>query len=527
MKDAPSCASRPDEGLDSIYTLASGVLGMFSHSMMELIEGLTAELGYDPTRLHAMPYDFRVTPDLLETRDGYFSRLKALIEVERKRLGKRAIVLGHSWGCRIFAYFLEWLKVETPDRIEWIDHHIAMYFANGAPIYGAPDIATSLIVGATQGMPISLKLIHEVLASAGGLTNLIPTPTVEDPCGGRHDHELPWLRVSSGGLFGPRACDGPDSAIAFFREAARNDSHAADIAAFIERTCEDPLNANAHERPPVDTVHVAYGVGLGTRIQTTFALLPGETTQTLPYFADQLSLRERERYTRPARTWIVNGSVDEVGLNGRDLVDEKSEILKSGPGRSGDDTVPYVSLAAAHAWLDCDSVAVSSIPLRKLFTRDEIRRGVYDRRDRRAVYETNDDDDEEENRYDLFESSTVRNDRRAERTIIMEMHRVAHRGSAIHPVYVDYVIRQIRAHVDTLRNHADDLLIDDVHQEPHQTTDTLVQDRSYEPATDDDCVWSFVTSSCAFPSRCTWRYQVGDLSLSQSCRLRRRPPPDL
>ena len=52
MEDMPSCSSRNDEGIDSIYTLATGMLGMFSHLLLETVDALVA-IGYDSTTLHA------------------------------------------------------------------------------------------------------------------------------------------------------------------------------------------------------------------------------------------------------------------------------------------------------------------------------------------------------------------------------------------------------------------------------------------------------------------------------------------
>ena len=77
----------------------------------------------------------------------------------------------------------------------------------------------TLLVGQTMGMPISLKLIREVLASAGGLTFLMPTPITNDKTrnGEAKDlpayaqpHGQPWFRVTDWGdgeevdeVFGP------------------------------------------------------------------------------------------------------------------------------------------------------------------------------------------------------------------------------------------------------------------------------------------------------------------------------------
>jgi hypothetical protein len=40
-----------------------------------IIESL-ASIGYDNNNVYSMPYDWRLSPAMLEERDGYFTRLK-------------------------------------------------------------------------------------------------------------------------------------------------------------------------------------------------------------------------------------------------------------------------------------------------------------------------------------------------------------------------------------------------------------------------------------------------------------------
>ncbi|KAH8049357.1 hypothetical protein JL721_11723 [Aureococcus anophagefferens] len=88
--------------------------------MSGVIDALVAR-GYDPTSLHAVPYDFRVAPETLATRDGYFSRLKASVEVEVARTGLRAVLYGHSMGTRVAAYFFAWLGAVGSERKRRVD----------------------------------------------------------------------------------------------------------------------------------------------------------------------------------------------------------------------------------------------------------------------------------------------------------------------------------------------------------------------------------------------------------------------
>lgn len=45
-----------------------------------LIEFFTLNWGYDSNTIVPMPYDWRLSPDVLEERDGFFSHIKVKIE---------------------------------------------------------------------------------------------------------------------------------------------------------------------------------------------------------------------------------------------------------------------------------------------------------------------------------------------------------------------------------------------------------------------------------------------------------------
>ena len=645
--------------------------------MFEVIQALAA-LGYDPTRLHAVPYDFRLTPHALEKRDGYFSSLKAKIELERRRIGKRAVVLAHSMGCKVFAYFLDWVeKTQSKDResfLAWVDDNIGAYFSNGNAILGSPDIATSIVVGAQQGMPISLKYIHEVLSSSGGILAL--APIVDDgpekqkkkkkkvPPPVRFD--LPWLKAIGSELddifpgnnqpfeFGPKVCERlmtnkthegqrRGSALDFFEGIgeALGDSHFLTSAAFLRRLCDDPFVGDVLkigiERPPIDAVHVAYGVGLPTRVSTTFELLPGKSTQTEPYFAETIDPEVmKTKYVKPARTWRVSGYVDEVGARERALVNENRLVTEDSyaPGKSGDDTVPYASLSAAHKWLGDDEskVSVRSVPLRKKFLGDEVKHGPYDKAHRAKktnstttgshddfvkvgdvlvpepeeqknenteekpkTKPTNEERQEEqqrqrqqelryaakaakedrltfeeeeektskdkkaapssseekkkqkasptclagedakrcqsallfrddEPRLTMFETKTIdEKTGSASRTTIVEMEGVNHRGSANHPVYLEYLSLVLIDHILSTRSKTEDRPTENLHRDDVKHGDLsalLLTQEDFTPTDDSDCFWSFANAACAYPGICEYQYRIGDLYLSQSCRLK-------
>jgi phospholipid:diacylglycerol acyltransferase len=54
------------------------------------------ELGYDDSNLMAAPYDWRLPFPMLETRDGYFTSLKNMIEELYQKSKKPVVIIGHS-----------------------------------------------------------------------------------------------------------------------------------------------------------------------------------------------------------------------------------------------------------------------------------------------------------------------------------------------------------------------------------------------------------------------------------------------
>ena len=73
-KNARGCKLRPDEGLDSISSLAPGsissnfLVGGTNTVYAWLIQWLADNLGYDVTSIVALPYDWRLSPDKMESR---------------------------------------------------------------------------------------------------------------------------------------------------------------------------------------------------------------------------------------------------------------------------------------------------------------------------------------------------------------------------------------------------------------------------------------------------------------------------
>lgn len=98
------CKLRPDEGLDAISSLAPGGLGSkflvggTNTVYAWLIQWLADNLGYDVGNIIGLPYDWRLSPDRLEARDGFLTLTRRRIEAAVKSNGQPGIMVAHSVG---------------------------------------------------------------------------------------------------------------------------------------------------------------------------------------------------------------------------------------------------------------------------------------------------------------------------------------------------------------------------------------------------------------------------------------------
>jgi len=116
------CKLRPDEGLDAISSLAPGSLG--SNLLVGgkntvyawLTQWLADNLGYDVTSIIGLPFDWRLSPDIMEKRDGFLTLTRRRIEAAVASNGAPGIMVAHSMGNNVFRYFLEWLRNEMHEE---------------------------------------------------------------------------------------------------------------------------------------------------------------------------------------------------------------------------------------------------------------------------------------------------------------------------------------------------------------------------------------------------------------------------
>ncbi|EKM80728.1 hypothetical protein AGABI1DRAFT_71227 [Agaricus bisporus var. burnettii JB137-S8] len=93
--DPPDAKIRAAEGMNAASTFIQGYW-----IWSKIIENL-AVVNYDTNNLHLAPYDWRLSYFNLEERDGYFSRLKSVIELFKWRQKRKVVVAAHSMGATV------------------------------------------------------------------------------------------------------------------------------------------------------------------------------------------------------------------------------------------------------------------------------------------------------------------------------------------------------------------------------------------------------------------------------------------
>lgn len=108
-------------------------------------------MSYDPNSLYLASYDWRLSYYNLEVRDQYFSRLKGRIELQKKRDGKKTVLIGHSMGSQVVYYFFKWVESDGDfgghGGSNWVEDHIESFINIAGPMLGVPKAVTAVLSG--------------------------------------------------------------------------------------------------------------------------------------------------------------------------------------------------------------------------------------------------------------------------------------------------------------------------------------------------------------------------------------------
>jgi hypothetical protein len=222
VTERPGVKVRPINGLAGVDYLTPGALTEhLSYVFGPVINALQAA-GYSNTMLDAAPYDWRLPPSELESRDHYFSETMLQIEDMYRRNNSTPIVLlCHSLGCKTGHYLLNFAKNHPKGGGQlWLDKYIHAYMPVGAPHLGAPKSLRCLVDGDKMGLDAFLSDADGLILgrSLGSVPWLVPrilpseksrmcAPEVvkadEEFCATFRGEELPsWHGLDKGKIMG-------------------------------------------------------------------------------------------------------------------------------------------------------------------------------------------------------------------------------------------------------------------------------------------------------------------------------------
>ena len=112
-----------------------------------IIETL-GKAGYDESLMWMMSYDWRLALRDLEHKERYFSRMVLEIEKLVKLNGHKAVIVSHSFGGKVWYFFLQWVSHHISPA--WVDEHVHTSL-NIAPVFlGVPKAIGATLSGDTR-----------------------------------------------------------------------------------------------------------------------------------------------------------------------------------------------------------------------------------------------------------------------------------------------------------------------------------------------------------------------------------------
>eukprot|EP01034_Spumella_vulgaris_P030911 gene30911-38202_t len=269
---------------------------------------MSKELGYDANNIIGMPYDWRLAPSQMESRDSFFTTLKFKIQSSVRRHGRPSVVIAFSMGNLLFQYFVAWLEIVDKPRgghLHWLRKHIWGYVGYSAPLLGAPMAVKSVLSGHPFGLPITDQQARELLLTCPSthyLSPRVPEASGFDPVvsiSGVCDESPPVQSDQCRPLDATATCD-TNATNAIPKETACNgtktfsvaDVESGAIFKWIGETYpdsrltdklevlqtfyrDDPVFMRLltpYRRPPVRHVMMIYGVDVATEIGYNYAV---------------------------------------------------------------------------------------------------------------------------------------------------------------------------------------------------------------------------------------------------------------
>ncbi|KAK9460045.1 Lecithin:cholesterol acyltransferase-domain-containing protein [Lipomyces oligophaga] len=143
--DPPGYKIRAAEGLEAADYFITGYW-----IWNKILENLAA-LSYDPNMMYSAAYDWRLSFFDLERRDGYFSKLKLLIELNKKKYGHKTVLTSHSMGSQVMFFFVKWVEAEGPlygnGGKNWVNDYVEAFVDISGSSLGTPKAIVALLSG--------------------------------------------------------------------------------------------------------------------------------------------------------------------------------------------------------------------------------------------------------------------------------------------------------------------------------------------------------------------------------------------
>jgi phospholipid:diacylglycerol acyltransferase len=139
--DPPGVKLRAAQGFDAADFFITGYW-----IWSKILENL-AVMGYDPTNAFTAAYDWRLSCQNLENRDGYFSRLRSHIETAVLTEGEKVVLVSHSMGSQVLFYFLHWVEASGHGGRGWVDKYVDSWVNVSGSMLGALKGVPALLSG--------------------------------------------------------------------------------------------------------------------------------------------------------------------------------------------------------------------------------------------------------------------------------------------------------------------------------------------------------------------------------------------
>lgn len=153
--DKPGIRVRGGEGAASVGEFVPGFW------VWEKIIRNLADIGYDTNNFAVASYDWRLSPDLLHSRDGFFYRMKHLIlQLYEEHQNRRIVVIGHSYANVVLVQFIRWAEEQEAG---FVNTYVSDIINIGGPSLGTFKTLSATLFGDVRDTLDIPRVLRRVL----------------------------------------------------------------------------------------------------------------------------------------------------------------------------------------------------------------------------------------------------------------------------------------------------------------------------------------------------------------------------